>query len=237
MSYSLAALRKRLADPNVAQDFSKGFTAAYFGQAFGSLPKSEIDLLVFSLLMTTGAIGSGASIYEIARCLNVTPAKARNLLFQHQLRTMSEEDIERSALIAVTTARFGVDGRKLTFGIESPIVRSSVQARARAKGVFTDISLSGDIVSVQMNQLGAFLSAFLSEAMTAKLVARLKANGVVDADDLTQRLNRYGEKMLEAMAKEGGKEIVREHGQTLLDWIGTLFSGGDAPTPEIFGQL
>lgn len=109
MAKNIADVRTALADPAKGQAFAAGFAQGYFGQAFGSLPKSEIDQLVFRLLMETKVLTPAQSLYEIARCLNVTPAKARNLLFQHQLRTMSDGDVDASVLIEITTAKFGVD--------------------------------------------------------------------------------------------------------------------------------
>jgi hypothetical protein len=48
---TIGEVRDKLAQETTAAAFSEGFARVYFGQAMGSLPKSEIDLLVFTLLV------------------------------------------------------------------------------------------------------------------------------------------------------------------------------------------
>lgn len=237
MAATIAQVRARLAADAAARTFASGFAEGYFAQAFGALPKTEIDLLVFRLLMETGVLQPDQPIYEIARSLNVTPAKARNLLFQHQLRTMSEADIEASVVIAVTTARFSVDGTTIGFGVESPLVRSAIQARSKSKGVFADVSLSGEILHVPMAQIGDFLGAFLPDARRELLIARLRRKKVVSPADLTLALNKVGAAMLQESEKAGGKAAAVHIGRALFDWIGGVLQGSDVDVPGLIGDL
>lgn len=192
MSKSLEALKARVSTDARAQAFGTGFVSAYLGQAFGTLPKTEIDLLVFGLLIETGALSADQPVYEIARSLNVTPAKARSLLFQHQLRTMDDDALNTSVRLAVRHGRYSVDGRSLSLGVESPLVRSAIDARSKTRGVFADISLSGEILRIPMTQFGTFLEAFLSDDQKANLTRRLQAAGVLDRTGLAATLNRVG---------------------------------------------
>ena len=80
--------------------------------------------------------------------LNVTPTKARALLFQYQLRNISEDDTDHEIMLAITTARYWKDGDKLSFGVTSPLVKAAVSAKMEEKGVFADVSLSGNILRV-----------------------------------------------------------------------------------------
>lgn len=238
MSEGLDALKRRLAEPNRSKIFFDNFIDGYFGQAFGALPKSELDLLVFGGLIRSGALTAETPLYEIARALNVTPAKAKNLLFQHQLRTVTEAELDNRIVIELTTARFGAEGRNLTFGIESPIVRSAIQARAKRKRVYTDISLSGEILSVEMLHLGAFLSAFLTEEQAKRLTDRLKASGITDAGDIKKVFNRLGAEFGKAAVKEGGKRLVAEHSEAVFGWLGDVVQGGEGPPPpDIAGMM
>ena len=93
-------------------DDAQRFIEAYTATAFGVLPKTEIDLLVFWLLIEAGVIDPNGPIYRTARALNITPAKARGILFQYQLRHVPQDQTDHEVLIALTTARRA--GRKLT---------------------------------------------------------------------------------------------------------------------------
>jgi len=84
--------------------------------------------------------------YRMARALNITPAKAQTLLFQYQLRNISEDDTDHEIMIAITTAKYQKDGDKLSFGVTSPLVKAALIAKMEEKGVFADISLSGNCV-------------------------------------------------------------------------------------------
>lgn len=236
MAKKIEDVRNALAEAGTGQAFAAGFAKDYFAQAFGSLPKTEIDLLIFRLLMETKVLAPEQSIYEMARCLNVTPAKARSLLFQHQLRTMSDTDVDNSVLIEVTTAKFGLDGQRLGFGVESPLVRAAIQAKAKDKRVFADISLSGEILYVPMNQIGDFISAFLPDAKVQRLIERLRRNGVVDPDSLTKALNKIGETMAAEAAKAGGKAAAKHLGEQLMDWVKRTLEGADVDLPELLDK-
>lgn len=81
VAYNLKGVRDALVDDKVAAEFGRRFMAAYAATAFGSLPKSEIDLQVFSILAQLDVIEINRASYRIARALNITPSKARSLLF------------------------------------------------------------------------------------------------------------------------------------------------------------
>jgi hypothetical protein len=151
---------------------------------------------------------------------------------------VTEADLDNQIVIELTTARFGVEGRNLTFGIESPIIRSAIQARAKKKRVYTDISLSGEILSVEMIHLGAFLSAFLTDEQAKRLVDRLKASNITDAGDIKKVFNRLGGAFGKAAAGEGGKRLVAEYSEAVFGWLGDVVQGGDGPPPsDIAGMM
>lgn len=237
MAQTINQVRAALASPKTGQVFSAGFAEVYFARAFGSLPKSELDLLVFSLLMESGVLTRDHSLFEIARTLNVTPAKARNLLFQHQLRTVQAKDLDNDVLIEVLTAKFGLDGGRIGFGVESPLIRAAIQAKAKNKRVFPDISLSGEVLYVPANQIGDFISAFLPPDKAKALVDRLRRKGVVDPDDITQALNKIGAAMTKGAGSAAGKVAGEKLGDVLFCFIKDLTGGADVDVPEVLGTI
>jgi hypothetical protein len=80
-------IRAALSKPGSAAKFTSAFIAAYMSPAFGARSKTEIDLLVFSCLIEAGAIDPDAPEYDIARALNITPPRVRNLILNWQLRS------------------------------------------------------------------------------------------------------------------------------------------------------
>lgn len=51
------------------------------------------------------------------------PAKARSLLLQYQLRT-DDTGLDQRVLQTLYQAKFSVDNKRLSFGVESPLIRS-----------------------------------------------------------------------------------------------------------------
>lgn len=96
------------------------------------------------------------------RALNITPSKAKSLLFPYQLRNVSEEDTDYEIVLAITTARYWKDGDKLSFGVTSPLVKAAISAKMEEKGVFADVSLSGNILRVDPARFGAVLVSLVS---------------------------------------------------------------------------
>lgn len=215
-------LKDRLRDPVVGAQFASHFADNYFAVAFGATPKSEIDQLIFDTLVAVKMIDSDGPIYTIARVLRVTPAKARSLLFQHQLRH-DNRDLNDRVLRTLSQAKFSVDGKRLSFGVESPLVRSVIEARLKAVGIFSDISLSGEILKVPTSQLGVFVRAFLSSDRAEALRRKLK--GVTNDEGFVNALNKFGAEVGRDLAKDATKKAA-EHGLSgLFGWIAGAVGG------------
>lgn len=210
-------LKESLQDPAIGAPFAAAFSEGYFAIAFGTVGKSEVDQLVFDALVRVGLIDPNGAIYPIARVLKVTPAKARALLFQHQLRNADDAALDRQVLRTLADAKFSVDDKRLSFGVESPLIRTVIDARLKAAGIYSDVSLSGEILKVPVTQLGEFVSVFLDDAAAKALAKRLKVaagdKGVVDA------LNGFGKKIAEDLAKAGTKAAAKQGLKEAFEWF------------------
>lgn len=224
-----ADLLQKLRQETTAGAFGKAFANGYLATAFGSLPKSELDLLVFDCLVAAKLVDPDGPVYDTARVLKVTPAKARSLIFQHQLRHANDSELDEKVLKTLAEARFSIDDKRLSFGVESPLVRSVIEARLKQKRIFTDVSLSGEILRVPVNQLGDFVTAFLGDAKSeAKAAALRKKLGKAAKDkDFVDLLNGFGAAVSTELVKEGAKEGVKAAADAavpqMMHW---LSSGG-----------
>jgi len=144
-----ADLRAALAKHAAANKFSSSFIDGYLTPAFGAKSKSEIDLLVFGCLVDAGAIDPDGPIYDLARALNITPARTRSLILNWQLRTYAREgDLKPAIVAALKKTRYSKDGTLLSFGVENPLLREDIAARLKEKGVFPDASFSKELVKL-----------------------------------------------------------------------------------------
>jgi hypothetical protein len=172
MAFDLSAV---LAEPEKADVFARTFLTGYLEPAFGARSKSEIDLLVLTSLIAARIIDPDGPIYDIARGLNITPSRVRNLILNWQLRAASNAgDLGPAIVQALQKTRFSRDGTLLVFGIESPLLREEISARLRRKGIFADASFSKELVRLPVDAFVEFIDELLDvgtkDAVKAALV-------------------------------------------------------------------
>lgn len=68
------------ADESALRSAIKRFLGEFTRPAFGSLPKREIELIVFQLLREIGALRENATLYDLMTDLRITRAKASGLV-------------------------------------------------------------------------------------------------------------------------------------------------------------
>ena len=226
-----------LAKPENALRFAESFAAAYVTPAFGARSKSEIDLLVFTALVTAGAIHPQGPIYDLARTLNITPARARNLVLNWQLRCETfRGDLTEPLIETLKRSRFSRDGTLLTFGVESPLLQEEVIARLKHKGFFADRSFSKELVRMPVAFFVEFLEELLPDDTKDAVLQRL-----VDDKQLPDRsfralatgvLTKLGEKVAGEVGKEfaasalgSAAEAAKPAADLLGDFLGGLFAG------------
>jgi hypothetical protein len=225
VAYDLKGVREAFGNDALAASFGRGFIEAYAGIALGAMPKSEIDLHVFSLLVKLKVIDVGRASYRIARALNITPAKARTLLFQYQLRNVSEDDTDHEIMLAITTARYWRDGDKLSFGVTSPLVKAAISAKMEERGVFADVSLSGNILRVDPGRFGAVLASLLTASQAERVIALLKRKDLVDDKTLRKALEKRGSDLASKLVDKATEKGAEQAFGVLMVGLATAVGG------------
>ena len=225
VAYNLKGVRDAFADEKLAAEFGRKFIEAYAATAFGSLPKTEIDLRVFSLLVDLKVIEINRAAYRMARALNITPTKAQSLLFQYQLRNISEDDTDHEIMLAITTAKYWKDGDKLSFGVTSPIVKAALTAKIEVKGVFADLSLSGNILRVDAGRFGAILASLLSNSQAKRVVELLKDKKLVDDKTLRAAIEKKGTDLAKKLVDKATDKAAEEGFGALMGGLGLVLGG------------
>lgn len=239
VAYNLKGVRDALLDDKLAAEFGCRFMDAYLATAFGALPKSEIDLQVFSILVGLDIVEVNRASYRIARALNITPTKAQSLLFQYQLRNISEAETDHQIMLAITTARYWKDGDKLSFGVTSPLVKAAVSAKMEEKGVFADVSLSGNILRVDPGRFGAVLASLISGSQADRVIALLKDKRLVDDKTLRAALEKRGTDLASKLFDKATEKGAQKAFDVLMIGLATAVGGpvaGGAAAVKAFGD-
>ena len=223
-----------LDDNENAKQFSKNFIETFATPAFGAISKTEVDNLVFGLLVEVGALDPKSQVYEIARDLNVTPAKARNLLFQWQLRSMGKGDVLKNDLIeALTSVRFSKDGDLLSFGVESPILREELRSRLKHLRIYADASFSSEIVRISVEHFVEFLDNFLGEFEKKKIRQALLRDNQIEDNTYKAAACRILKGIAEKAAGKAGGELIDLFGEAVRG----LLEDNAASVIEIYKQV
>jgi len=215
-----------VSDNSKAAQFARDFLTVYLAPSLGAISKSETDNLVFALLVAAGEIHPDSQVYEIARALNVTPTKARNLLFQWQLRQQGDPDDIRNQLArAIADVRFGRDGDLLTFGIESPLLREELRSRFKKIGVYSDASFSAEIIRVPVDQFIEFMDSFFDDKLKKQLTDQL----VKDRQVKDKSFKGIATEVIKGLASKAlgkaGDAVVEGAADYLGPFIKALFLG------------
>jgi hypothetical protein len=198
-----------LSKPGSASKFGEMFVEAYMSPAFGARSKSEIDLLVFTCLIEVGAIDPDAPVYDIARAINIPPVRVRNLIFNWQLRSTSHQGDLRAAIVAaLKRTRFSGDGKQLTFGVESPLLKEEITARLKRKGVFTDASFSKELVKLPVEAFVEFLDDIVDDETKKQVKTTLVKDKQLPNKSFKALATGVLGKLGEKVAGEVGKELA-----------------------------
>lgn len=229
---SLDEVRAAFNDDKLAAAFGRQFMKAYASNAFGVLPKREIDLTIFSFLIQNDVVDADGSMYRLARALNLTPARARSLLFDHQLRNVSEADTDHAVMMALTTSKYWKDGSNVSFGITSPLVKAAITGKMQDRGVFADVSLSGDILKIDPGHFAEVLNSLLPASRAEQLAKHLKKKGVLSQGEVRAALS--------TVLTTGATELVSKGASATFD--GALrgikaLTTGEGDLSELAGML
>lgn len=213
-------LTKPFENPAHATLFSRKFVKGFAQPAFGAISKTEVDNLVFALLIEVGALDPKSQAYEIARDLNITPAKARNLLFQWQLRSMGDGTALKEDLVAaLKSVRFEKDGDRLAFGIESPLLREELRSRLKHMGVYADASFSPEIVRLSVKHFVEFLDSFLDQKAKDSMHGALIKDGQLKDNSFKAVAFRILKGVAKKAASDAGEELADLFGETVRNLL------------------
>ena len=179
---SLKGLQDLLSkDDDAKIAFMKVFAAEYFLRPFGTMPKSELDFLVFSGLAQAKLIDPNGAIFAIASALQITPAKARSLQMQYFLRAnVTEKQLADMLAEVFEKTRPTLDQSYVRFGIEQTYLRAALDAKIKERRIYADIS--GDLLRVPRDHFGEVMASLLDQERREKFEAAIRKSGIDVAD-------------------------------------------------------
>lgn len=215
----------------------------YLEPAFGALPKREIDLLFFRALTDAGLIARDAPVYQLMTDLRITRTKARNLLFDQEIRSpqMGGLSLDEQVRKVILTDSYFKDGNHFVLEIESPVLQAHLREICRRAKVVTDASFNPSLVRMPVSGLAAVLDQLLTDAEKAAVKKGLIRAGKIDdksfagvmRDALTHLAKRFAGKAV-GDAVDGAVGAV---GEAIGDFLAPIMAGNEDDTADVWGGV
>lgn len=141
--------------------FVDDFLKEYLENGFSVMPKREVDILVFNLLLKYGGLIAHSN-HALSIMLQTPESKIRSYGYEARLRYPPDENyIRREFLIVLGRAQFQLDKKdaddiekmKIIFAIEDKFLRHAILGRLKEKGMFADTSFNREIVKIECSSL------------------------------------------------------------------------------------
>ena len=201
--------------PGFCRDALVDILTRYTQPAFGSLPKREIDILMFEVMRDIGLLQNDASIYDLMATLRITRAKASQLLFDEAIRQFEKKPkfLEKKVKDALCTARFHQDKDKyFILEVEDPLVNAYLKEKVRKTGYISDSSFNTALIRLPLDAIADLISELLPEDRQSKVKkALVKAGAPADPS--------FGE-VIKSSFKCLGRKYVGDAADGIVDKAG-----------------
>lgn len=148
-----------------SENFGKEFLEHYLSGSFGSMSKSETEILIFHLLSKHFEISSN---YEISNLLKISETKVKNLTLNAHLRypRQSGDEIVRETLVDIAkkfSAIYDEQNGEVKIYIQSSVQKREIINAINKLGSFADYCLNNEILKIRINTLFSLFEKFLDK--------------------------------------------------------------------------
>lgn len=148
-----------------SENFGKEFLEHYLSGSFGSMSKSETEILIFHLLSKHF---ENSSNYEISNLLKISETKVKNLTLNAHLRypRQSGDEIVRETLVNIAkkfSAIYDEQNGEVKIHIQSSVQKREMINAINKLGSFADYGLNNEILKIRINTLFSLFEKFLDK--------------------------------------------------------------------------
>ena len=188
------------------ENFSKEFLSHYLYASFGSMSKSEIEILIFHLLSSDF---EGLSNYEISNLLKISETKVKRLDMNAHLRypRQSGDEIVRETLVDIAK-KFGAiydeQNGEVKIHIQSSVQKREMVNAINNLGSFADYGLNNEILKIRINTLFSLFEKFLDKEKFKETVQAYLEDKKLNEKQFFDALNNR-QKLIEIIKKSNIK--------------------------------
>ena len=151
----------------------------YTNPSFGSMSKHDVDLLLFDSMISLGIINDHPTIYNVMKDLKVTRSKARNLIYEYQLRKIeNEEQLSSQLRDILKTPLVSNLSKDVCLEIDNPYLIDYVRNELKILGYVTDGSFHAELVKMSSDAFSELYEKMIPERKRNEIKQKLVALGV-----------------------------------------------------------
>lgn len=188
------------------------FIQVYLSPVFGSIPKREIEIELFTQLQKLGAIDKIPDLYHLVSELRVTRSKARNL-YDSNLRQSTIDQLDSELFGLLKEPIFLANGDKqIGIEVQNPLLQDHIKYKLKKFGQITDGSFSPDIIRLNETAFVDLFESYLPEESKKAIKEALVRAGA--------RSELSFKSIMVGALKSAGKIVASEAGEELGAQLG-----------------
>ncbi len=193
---------------NDKENFTKDFIERYSTQGFGSMNKNYFEVLIFDLLRRNGNLKDKTN-YEASILLKIPDSKIKRFAYETDLKygNINLQDITKDFFKIIAKSKLLTDQNKIQFVIENKFLRTSISAKLKELGHFSDSSFNSEIISIHIDSFIDLLESYYPKKSIEQIVKDCKKLVKADkGEEITVKL--IMKKFIEGIATQAGKQTV-----------------------------
>lgn len=172
-----------------SENFGKEFLEHYLSGSFGSMSKSETEILIFHLLLKHF---ENSSNYEISNLLKISETKVKNLTLNAHLRYgQNNKDILKKIMLRICDTldvNFDENIGEIKISVENPVEKRELVNEIKKLGSYADFSFNNEILKIKINVFLKLLNRLVGEDNFKKVFQKYLKEKTIQNDALYSSL-------------------------------------------------
>ncbi|WP_166485012.1 hypothetical protein [Nitrosomonas eutropha] len=205
----------------------------FLDPAFGALPKSEIELLLLGALEEVGAISAEPGVYELVSKLRVTRTKARNLIYERELRRLTPAELDSRVRNLLKRPIIQKSGDQFVLEVENPLISDHLRSKIQDLGHVSDGSFSPSIVKLPLDAMVALIEFYIPKDQRDPVKAALVSAGAPDTS-FKGVLKAVLKKVAGKVASDTGEALLKNASEYISPIVDAIVTGLTDKIAEVF---
>jgi hypothetical protein len=214
-------IKENLAKTNKNElvDILSFLLSSYCQPSFGTLPKSEIDLLMLESLIDIKYISKEPQVYELVSKLKVTSTKARKLIYERELRKYNENELDDKVKQILINPIIQKNGELFLFEVENPLLVDHIKNRLKSLEYLSDGSFSPSIIKLSSKAMNELVKSYIDKKNIKKVERILSKKGIEQPT-----IKGFVVAGLKKLARKAVDDVGDDMIESTEDFLGTLLS-------------